>query len=100
MANTTPEMTPEQRHALAALLREHVRMMAEIRALQSILMIAALDRKPPFDWNENLKTLRNAPEYHAVLEEFEPLIAQFEQGTAENDLIESLQKILAGKPVN
>ncbi len=93
-------MTPEQRRALAAFLRHHLNLKAENRALMAILATAAQDGNPPIDWPENLETLRHMPEYRAVLEEFEPLIVQLEQGAAETDLIELLQKTLGGRPPN
>jgi hypothetical protein len=68
--------------------------------MRVILITNAADGTAPVDWENNLQLLRQTPEYHATLEEFEPLIAQIEQGAPENDLIESLQKMLAGTPVN
>ena len=93
-------MTPEQRHALAAFLREHMKLIAEDLALRAILDSNAAQEQAPVDWQNNLEELRQTHEYCAIVEEFEPQIAQIERGDAESDLIESLQKLLGGRAVN
>ena len=95
-----PAMTPEQRRALAAFLREHMKLIAENLALRAILDSSAAHEQAPVDWQDNLEELRRTPEYRAIVEEFEPQIAQIERGDAESDLIESLQRVLGGRPVN
>ena len=94
------EMTAEQRRALAAFLREHMRLIAENLALGAILDSSAAHEQAPVDWQDNLEQLRQTPEYRAIVEEFEQPIAQIERGDAESDLIESLQKLLGGRAVN
>ena len=95
-----PAMTPERRRALAAFLREHMKLIAENLALRAILDSSAAHEQPAVDWQENLEELRRTPEYRAIVEEFEPQIAQIERGDAESDLIESLQRLLGGRAVN
>jgi hypothetical protein len=46
-----------------------------------------------------LDAFGQTPQYRAMLDEFEPLIVQFEQGTSETALIELLQKTLKRRPV-
>ena len=95
-----PAMTLEQRRALAAFLREHMKLIAENLGLRAILDSSAAHEQAPVDWQDNLEELRRTPEYRAIVEEFEPQIAQIERGDAESDLIESLQKLLGGRAVN
>lgn len=95
-----PEMTLEQRRALAAFLREHMKLIAENLALRAILDSNAAHELAPVDWQDNLEQLRQTHEYRAIVEEFELQIAQIERGDAESDLIESLQRVLGGRPVN
>ena len=95
-----PEMTLEQRRALAAFLREHMKLIAENLALRAILDSNAAHEQAPVDWQDNLEQLRQTHEYRAIVEEFESQIAQIERGDAESDLIESLQRVLGGRPVN
>ena len=94
------EMTPEQRRALAAFLREHMKLIAENLALRAIMDSNAAHEQAPVDWQDNLEELRQTREYRAIVEEFEPQIAQIERGDAESDLIESLQRLLGGRAVN
>jgi hypothetical protein len=95
-----PEMTPEQRRALAAFLREHMKLIAENLALRAILDSNAAHEQAPVDWLDNLEQLRQTAEYRGIVEEFEPQIAQIEQGDADSDLIESLQRLLGERAVN
>jgi hypothetical protein len=95
-----PEMTSEQRRALAAFLREHMKLIAENLALRAILDSSAAHEQAPVDWQDNLEQLRQTHEYRAIVEEFESQISQIERGDAESDLIESLQRVLGGRPVN
>ena len=95
-----PAMTPEQRRALAAFLREHMKLIAENLALRAIMDSNAAHEQAPVDWQDNLEELRQTREYRAIVEEFEPQIAQIERGDAESDLIESLQRLLEGRAVN
>ena len=93
-------MTPEQKHALAAFLREHMKLIAENLALRAILDSNAAHEQSPVDWQDNLEVLRQTSEYRAIVEEFEPQIAQIERGDAESELIESLQRLLGGRALN
>ena len=95
-----PEMTSEQRRALAAFLREHMKLIAENLALRAILDSSAAHEQAPVDWQDNLEQLRQTHEYRAIVEEFESQISQIERGDGESDLIESLQRVLGGRPVN
>jgi hypothetical protein len=53
----------------------------------------------PLDWEQKLEAFGQTPQYRAMLEEFEPLIVQFEQGASETVLMELLQKMLKGRQV-
>jgi len=85
-----PAMTPEQRRAVAAFLREHMKLIAENLALRAILDSSAAHEQAPVNWQDNLEELRRTPEYRAIVEEFEPQIAQIERGYAESDLFTAL----------
>ncbi|MGC1416298.1 MAG: hypothetical protein WA817_13495 [Candidatus Acidiferrum sp.] len=92
-------MTPEQRRALAVFLRQHLRNLADIQILRATLELSSQRGFVPLDWEQKLEAFRQTPQYRAMLEEFEPMIVQFEQGASETALIELLQKTLKGRPV-
>jgi hypothetical protein len=90
-------MTPEQRHALAVFLRQHLRSLADIQVLRATLELSCQHGFVPLDWEQKLEAFRQTPQYRAMLEELEPMIVQFEQGTSETALIEMLQKTMKGR---
>lgn len=92
-------MTPEQRRALAVFLRQHLRNLADIQTSRATLELSSRRGVVPIDWKQKLEAFSQTPQYRAMLEEFEPLIVQFEQGASETDLIELLQKTMKGRPV-
>ncbi len=93
------DMTPDQRRALAIFLRQHLRNLADIQTLRATLELSSQRGFVPLDWEQKLEAFGQTPQYRAMLDEFEPLIVQFEQGTSETALIELLQKTLKGRPV-
>ena len=93
------DMTPEQRRALAIFLRQHLRNLADIQTLRATLELSSQRGFVPLDWEHKLEAFGQTPQYRAMLDEFEPLIVQFEQGTSETALIELLQKTLKRRPV-
>lgn len=92
-------MTPEQRRALAVFLRQHLRNLADIQTLRATLELSSQRGFVPLDWEQKLEVFGQTPQYRAMIEEFEPLIVQFEQGGSETALIELLEKTLKGRPV-
>jgi hypothetical protein len=92
-------MTPEQRRALAVFLRQHLRNLADIQTLRATLELSSRRGFVPLDWEQKLEAFSQTPEYRALLEEFDPLIVQFEQGASETALIELLEKTVKGRPV-
>lgn len=92
-------MTPEQRRALVVFLRQHLRSLADIQILRTTLELSSQRGFVPPDWEQKLEAFRQTPQYRAMLEEFEPLIVQFEHGASETDLIDLLQRTLKGRPV-
>ena len=92
-------MTPEQRRALAVFLRQHLRNLADIQTLRATLELSSQRGFVPVDWEQKLEAFGQTPLYRAMLEEFEPLIVQFEQGASETGLFELLEKTLKGRPV-
>lgn len=93
-------MTPELRSALAAVLRQLQKLEADSVALRAILTEAAQRHEDLRDWPQNLEELRNSPLYRAIMERHEPQIARIEHGETDQELIASLAKMLAGRPVN
>ena len=92
-------MTPEQRRALAVFLRQNLKNLADIQILRATLELSRQRGFVPLDWEQKLEAFGQTPQYRAMLEEFEPLIVQFEQNTSETALIELLQKMLKGRQV-
>lgn len=92
-------MTPEQSRALAVFLRQHLRNLADVQTLRATLELSSRRGFVPLDWEQKLEAFSQTPQYRAMLEEFEPLIVQFEQGASETVLIDSLQKMLKRRPV-
>jgi hypothetical protein len=90
-------MTPEQRHALAVFLRQNLKNLADIQILRATLELSRQRGFVPLDWEQKLEAFGQTAQYRAMLEEFEPLIVQFEQGTSETTLMELLQKMLRGR---
>jgi hypothetical protein len=93
------DMTPEQRSALAVFLRQHLRNLADIQTLRATLELSCQRGFVPLDWEQKLEAFGQTPHYRAMLEDFEPLIVQFEQSGSETALIELLQKTLKGRLV-
>jgi hypothetical protein len=92
-------MTPEQRRALAVFLRQNLKNLADIQILKATLELSRQRGFVPLDWEQKLEAFGQTPQYRAMLEEFEPLIVQFEQNTSETALMELLQKMLKGRQV-
>jgi hypothetical protein len=90
-------MTPEQRRALAVFLRQNLKNLADIQILRATLELSRQRGFVPLDWEQKLEAFGQTPQYRAMLEEFEPLIVQFEQNTSETALMELLQKMLKGR---
>lgn len=87
------KMTDEQLRDLARLLRNSAVMIAENKSLISILAFAAQKDTVPKNWAEDLERLRETPAYRAILEVFEPMIAQIEKSGGEIDWIELMRKM-------
>ena len=85
-------MTAEQRSALAVFVRQPLRGLADIQVLRATLELSSQHGFVPLDREQQLEVFRQTPQYRAMLEELEPVIVQFEQGTFETALIELLQK--------
>ena len=92
-------MTPEQRRTVAVFLRQNLKNLADIQILRATLELSRQRGFVPLDWEQKLEAFGQTPQYRAMLEEFEPLIVQFEQGASETALMELLQKMLKGRPV-
>jgi hypothetical protein len=87
-------MTPDQRRDLAVFLRQHLRNLADIQILRATLELSSQRGVVPPDWQQKLEAFGQTPHYRAIMEEFEPLIVQFEENGSETTLIELLQKTM------
>jgi len=85
---------------LAQLLRKFQLLRADRRALITILKEAVRDKRSPQDWEKELQRLRESPEYHAFLAEFEPIFVQLEQGADLAELEPLLRKLSETKLPN
>jgi hypothetical protein len=82
------------------MVREFVKLGAEVTALKSILISESLNGRATPNWQADLAALRKSPEYLGVLEVNEPLIAGIEQAMTDNDLIELLARTPPSGPPN
>jgi len=85
-------MTKAQRDGIAELLREHVRLQADIDALETILAMENMTGRVTADWKGDLSRLQQSAPYRTVLAEGEKLIAEMEAAITESDLLEVLVK--------
>jgi hypothetical protein len=86
---------PKFNRTLVAMMREHLRLQADVRSLASILIYAETENHLPTEgWLATLKGLRQTPEYRSISEQYEPLFLSAEQAA---DLAEC-QQLLATMP--
>jgi hypothetical protein len=71
-----------------------------MRTLRLTLELSTQRGFVPLDWEQKLAAFRQTMEYRAILEQFEPLIVQFEHGASDTALIELLQKVSGKIPLN
>lgn len=83
-------MTREQRTVIIKMVKEYVKLGADVNALKSILASEKIAQHITPDWEADFRRLQNSPEYQQVIEVNEPMIARLEQAMTENDLIELL----------
>jgi hypothetical protein len=93
-------MTADEKRTIAAMMRRFLMLMADRRALISILDTAVEMHSIPNGWKDDLERLRQTPEYRKILAEYEPTILQLEQAPEFDDLIPILEKMNKGKLPN
>ena len=92
-------MTNEERAAIVNLFREHVRAVADIAALRSILMLEQSQQRVADNWQRDFVEMRLSPDYAARIALSEPGIAQIDAVLAEDvrreddDLIELIGQL-------
>ncbi len=74
------------------MVREYVRLGADVTALKAILTSEQLNQRITPNWDADFRALQNSPEYLRVLEVNEALIVRIEQAMTDNDLIELLAR--------
>jgi len=79
-------MTPERIRETARLIREHLRLQAEVRSLAAILESAEQVRQPPWAWRDALKQLRRTESYRNISEQYAQQLARIEEAADENEL--------------
>ena len=87
-------MNPEFPRKLVALMREHLRLQADLRTLASILTVAEMQERPPYEWLEALKLMREQPEYQNIAQEHEQLFRSVENAAD----VEECQRLLETMP--
>ena len=69
----------QQSHKLVELLRENMRLRAEIEALVNILDVTEMTGQLPADWRSDLKERRQTGPYRNISEQYEPLLKEIEE---------------------
>jgi len=81
-----PAMTKAQRDGIAELLREHVRLQADIDALETILAMENMTGRVTADWKGDLLRLQQSARYRSVLAEGEKLIVEMRAAMTVSDV--------------
>jgi len=93
-------MKPDEKRAVAQLMRRLTIFIAERRALITLLKQAEAEHRPPGNWKADLAALQETPQYHAVLEANEPMIVQLEEGAEIDEVMSLFLKLNEGKLPN
>jgi hypothetical protein len=93
-------MNPKEKRAVAAVIRRLGAMMADRRALITILRDADQNSVPPHEWPQRFHQLQKTPEYLAFLAQFEPVIARLKETADLDEVMPLLQKLSEGKLPN
>ena len=87
-------MTREQRYAIIKMVKDYVKLGADINALKSLLASEQIARRVLPNWEADFRALQNSPEYQHVLAANEDAIARLEQAISDDDLIAFLARNL------
>jgi hypothetical protein len=87
-------MAPEDKLGIAALMEHLALYMAERRALLHIL------KQSVADWQEQLSSLRQTPEYQAILAEWAPAIQTYREDADFEALLPLLEQVRKQGPPN
>jgi len=93
-------LTPAQTRELVRLLREFMRLQAEVRTLASILEAAVRINQPPVGWLDLLKEARKSQEYRSISEQYEAEFSRIEQNADETALYELSRTMPSTKILN
>ena len=88
-------MEPKRIRAIVKLIREDLRLRADIHMLGSILEIAVTLDRPPLGWKEALREGRLQPEYQSISEQYAQLLARIEQAADETELNQLLDTCIS-----
>lgn len=77
-------MSNEERAAIVNLMREHVRAIADIAALKSILMLERGEQRVSGDWHRDFEEIRRSADYAARIAASEPGITKINESLAED----------------
>lgn len=93
-------MEPNEKRALAQLMRRFVRLLADRRALMTLLKETESEGIISDAWRDRFEQLQQTPEYSAILEAYEPMILRLEEGADLDEVMPLFQKISEGKLPN
>jgi hypothetical protein len=93
-------MNPKEKRAVAEVLRKLGIMMADRRALITILREAEQSSVPPRQWTQRFDQLQKTPEYLAFLAQFEPVIVRLKETADLDEVMPLIQKLSEGKLPN
>jgi hypothetical protein len=80
------DMQPKVIREFTKLVREHLRLQAEVKTLAAILDTAVYVHQPPIDWLEALKLARETEAYRNISEQYDSLLVQLEKSADLNQL--------------
>lgn len=93
-------LNPEQSRKLIELLRDYVRLQAEIRALASILETAVVINEVPVGWLDLLKKARQEEAYRSIAEQYKPLFARVDAAADATEVEQLLRTIPSARILN
>jgi|HubBroStandDraft_5_1064220.scaffolds.fasta_scaffold92828_2 hypothetical protein len=88
-------MTREQRYAIIKMVKDYVKLGADINALKSLLASEQIARRVLPNWEADFRALQNSPPNISTFsQQTEDAIARLEQAISDDDLIAFLARNL------
>ncbi len=89
-----PSLNPEFGRKLANLMRNYLKLQADVQSLTAMLDRAEADNAPPYGWREALELLRVSARYKLIADACATELAEMDQC---NDQLE-IERLLASMP--